>query len=76
MRAALAADEPPKYGRGPRGSKLDVVEPRIRSLLAEFPDMAASVIAEQIGWERSSSILRVRVRVAALRPLYRPAGPG
>jgi transposase len=73
VRAALAAEEPPKYVRGPRGSKLDVVDPKIRSLLAQFPDMPASVIAERVGWDRSSSIFRERV--AVLRPLYRPADP-
>lgn len=73
VRSALATDEPPRYARALRGSKLDVLEPRIRALLAEFPDMPGSVIAERIGWERSSSILRERV--AALRPLYRPADP-
>ncbi len=73
VRAALASDTPPKYERAPAGSKVDAFEPRIRLLLAEFPDMPATVIAERIGWEHSSSVLRGRV--AALRPLFRPADP-
>jgi transposase len=73
VRAALAAETPPKYVRAPGGSMVDEFEPAIRALLAEFPDMSATVIAERIGWERSSSVLRARV--ALLRPLYRPADP-
>lgn len=73
VRAALAADAPPKYERPPGGSLVDGFEPRIRSLLAQFPDMPATVIAERLGWEHSSSVLRARV--AQLRPLYRPADP-
>jgi len=73
VRAALAADAPPRYERSPGGSVVDGFEPRIRSLLAQFPDMPATVIAERLGWEHSSSVLRARV--AQLRPLYRPADP-
>lgn len=73
VRAALAADEPPRYVRPPAGSKVDVFVPAIRGLLAEFPDMPASVIAERVGWQLSASVLRAKV--AQLRPLYRPADP-
>lgn len=73
VRAALAADEPPKYVRGQVGSLVDGFEPAIRALLAQFPSMPATVIAERIGWEHSSSVLRARV--AELRPLYAPTDP-
>lgn len=73
VKRALAADEPPKYTRPGRGSIVDAVEPRIRALLKEFPDMPATVIAERIGWDRSITVLKERVRV--LRPLYLPADP-
>ena len=73
VRAALASDAPPKYERGPVGSLVDGFEPRIRALLTQFPSMSATVIAERIGWEHSSSVLRARV--AELRPLYAPADP-
>jgi transposase len=73
VRAALASDVPPRYERGPAGSVVDAYEPRIRALLAEFPSMPATVIAERIGWTNSSSVLRARV--AQLRPLYAPADP-
>jgi transposase len=48
VRAALASDAPPKYERARRGSIVDAVEPRIRELLAVYPTMPATVIAERI----------------------------
>lgn len=65
---ALALDRPPKYQRAPRGSAVDAVEPQIRSLLAQWPTMPATVIAERIGWTRSLTVLKDRVRL--LRPLF------
>lgn len=44
----------PKDEREPAGSLVDEVEPRIRSLLTEFPTMPATVIAERIGWAHLS----------------------
>src|ERR1039458_3503625 len=73
VRAALAADSPPRYERAPAGSRCDAFESAILLLLAEFPEMPATVIAERVGWLHSPSVLRARV--AELRPLYRPAGP-
>lgn len=73
VRRALAAAQPTKYSRPPRPSAVDVFEPAIRELLAEFPSMPASVIAERVGWTRSASVLRARV--AALRPLFAPPDP-
>jgi hypothetical protein len=58
---ALASADRPRYSRPPRGSAVDAFEPAIRQLLAEFPSMPASVIAERVGWLRSSSVLRDRV---------------
>lgn len=71
--SALARDVPPKYERLPKGSAVDAVEPRIRALLAEHPKMPATVIAERIGWTRSLTILKDRVRL--LRPLFLPPDP-
>ena len=73
VRAALAAPEPPAYRRVPRPSVLDGLEPRICALLAEFPEMPATVIAERLEYTGASS--RLRARVALLRPRYRPADP-
>jgi transposase len=73
VRAALRADAPPSRERGPRGSLVDVVEPQVRALLAEFPRMPATVIAERIGWTHSLTVLKDRVR--ELRPLFLPPDP-
>jgi transposase len=73
VRAALASDAPPRYERAPQGSIVDAVEPRIRELLAVYPTMPATVIAERIGWNRSIRVLSSRV--AELRPVYLPPDP-
>ena len=73
VRRALAADEPPRYERVGKGSLVDVVEPQIRELLALWPTMPATVIAERVGWTHSLTILKDRVRV--LRPLFVPPDP-
>jgi hypothetical protein len=52
---------------------VDAVEPHERALLAEHPRMPAPVIAERIGWTRSLTILKDRVR--ELRPLVLPPDP-
>lgn len=73
VRTALRSDEPPTYRRKGSGSIVDAVEPEIRRLLMQFPRMPATVIAERIGWERSLTVLKDRVR--ELRPLYLPPDP-
>lgn len=73
VRSALASDAPPEYQRAAKGSIVDAVEPQIRALLSEFPRMPATVIAERIGWERSLTVLKDRVR--ELRPLFLEADP-
>lgn len=73
VRTAIRSEAPPRYERTGRGSIVDGVEPEIRSLLAEFPEMPASVIAERIGWVRGMTVLRDRV--AELRPLFVPPDP-
>ncbi|MCC6495505.1 MAG: IS21 family transposase [Propionibacteriaceae bacterium] len=73
VRSAIGSDGPPRYVRTPAGSAVDVVEPRIRELLAEVPTMPATVIAERIGWTRGITVLKERV--AELRPAYLPPDP-
>ena len=73
MRNAVRSVQPPRYVRAGTGSIVDAVEPRIRELLKEFPQMPATVIAERIGWDRSLTVLKERVRL--LRPVYAPADP-
>ena len=73
VRTALRSEGPPVFNRKPRPSAVDAVDAEIRELLAEFPRMPATVIAERIGWDRSLTILKDRVR--ELRPLFSPADP-
>lgn len=73
VRRALAADGPPRYERSPRPSIVDAVEPRVRELLAAWPTMPATVIAERIGWQHGLTVLKARVR--ELRPVYLPPDP-
>lgn len=73
VKAALASSSPPRYVRASAGSIVDAVEPAIRELLAEYPRIPATVIAERIGWDRGLTVLKDRVR--DLRPVYLPPDP-
>lgn len=73
VRRALAADGPPKYVRPAKGSIVDSMEPQLRALLAEWPTMPATVIAERVGWTLSMMVLKDRMR--ELRPLFVPPDP-
>jgi transposase len=73
VKKALACHEPPRYERAAKGSRVDGVEPAIRVLLAEFPEMPTSVVMERVGWEFGRSVFYERV--ARLRPLFRPPDP-
>jgi len=76
VRRALAADRPPAYQRQGRGSIVDEVEPRIRELLAAWPTIPATVIAERIGWERSMTVLKGLRPGAGAAPGISATGPG
>ncbi|KAA9164044.1 IS21 family transposase [Amycolatopsis acidicola] len=73
VKKALASHEPPRYERAAKGSIVDAVEPQIRALLSEFPEMPSTVIMERIGWERGKTVFFERVQ--QLRPLFTPADP-
>jgi hypothetical protein len=73
VRTALRSDGPPKYERPSAGSIVDEVEPRIRELLQAWPTMPATVIADRVGWDRSTRVLSERV--AELRPAFVPPDP-
>jgi hypothetical protein len=57
------------YVRRRAGSIVDAVEPQIRQLLAVWPDMPATVIAERIGWTRSLTVLNTPAVVRDLAVL-------
>ncbi len=70
---AVNSDAPPRYERKPRLTSFTVVEPRVRALLAQTPDMPATVLAERVGWE--GSIRWFSDNVKQLRPEHRPVDP-
>lgn len=70
---ALASDRPPKYERPPQETSFSPFEARVRALLAEHPEMPATVIAERVEW--SGSITWFRENVRRLRPEHRPVDP-
>lgn len=70
---AAASVEPPKYERRKTVTSFTPFEPRVRAMLAEFPDMPAVVLAERVGWTGSESWFRENVRL--IRPEYRRVDP-
>ena len=73
VRAALASDDPPRYVRKPAGSALDRFEAEIRRLLDVDALMPATVIARNIGWTGSLTVLKDRLRL--IRPEYKGVDP-
>jgi len=69
----LASDRPPKYERPAQSTSFSPFEARVRALLAEHPDMPATVIAERVEW--AGSITWFRENVRRLRPEHRPVDP-
>ena len=65
---AVTSDRPPKYERKQAATAFTPFEARVRAMLAEHPDMPATVIAERVGW--SGSITWFRDNVRRLRPDY------
>jgi transposase len=70
---AVASTSAPKYERLEQLTSFAPFEPRVRALLAEFPQMPATVIAERIGWSGSISWFRDNVR--RVRPEQRRVDP-
>ncbi|WP_203579995.1 IS21 family transposase [Microbacterium hibisci] len=63
---AVNSDAPPHYERKATPTSFTPFEPRVRELLAETPDMPATVLAERVGW--TGSIRWFRDNVNRLRP--------
>jgi transposase len=71
---AVASLEPPKYERKPAvATSFTPFEDRVRALLAEYPEMPATVLAERVDWTGSPSWFRENV--ARLRPEQRRLDP-
>lgn len=71
--SAVRSDSPPVYVRRSGATSFTAFEPRVRELLAQTPDMPATVLAERVGW--TGSIRWFRDNVRRLRPEHRPADP-
>jgi transposase len=70
------SDEPPRYWRAPRGSRLDPFEPVLRRLVEEWPQIkaprATELLREEYGYPGSVDLVKRRLR--ELRPSsVRPA---
>jgi transposase len=70
---AVNSESPPRYERRPGPTSFTVVEPRVRALLDQTPDMPATVLAERVGW--TGSIRWFSDNVRRLRPEHRPIDP-
>jgi transposase len=71
---AVASTTPPRYERAPAAeTSFTPFEERVCALLAEFPEMPATVLAERVGWTGSPSWFRENV--ARLRPEHRRPDP-
>jgi hypothetical protein len=70
---AVNSDAPPKYVRAPGPTSFTEFEPHVRALLAEVPDMPATVLAERVGW--TGSIRWFSENVKRLRPQHLPVDP-
>ena len=71
---AVHSESPPRYERAPVASSAWLaVEPAVRALLREYPTMAATVIAQRVGWTGGHSWFGENV--ARIRPEYVPSDP-
>jgi hypothetical protein len=59
---AVNSESPPGYERAPKATSFTPFEGRVGQLLAETPDMPATVLAERVGWEGSIRWFRDNVR--------------
>lgn len=83
VRRLLEADEPPHYRRKRVGSMLDPLEPVMREVLAEWPEIKAPRMTEVLrehGYAGSVDLVKRRLRELRPRPVrpaqrtgYRPA---
>lgn len=71
---AVASNGPPKYERRTGPTSFTPYEARVRQLLAETPDMPATVLAERVGWTGSIRWFSGQRQPAAGRPS--PDRPG
>jgi transposase len=70
VRRLAAAEEPPRYRRQSSGSMLDPLEPVLRRLLEEWPEIKAPRVTEilRADYGYAGSVDLVKKRLAGLRP--------
>src|SRR3954454_22218461 len=73
---AVSSQGPPRYERRPAPTSFTPFESRVRELLADAPDMPATVLAERVGWTGSirwfrDNVNRVRADHARIDPADR-----
>jgi transposase len=75
VRRMVEASGPPRYSRAPAGSMLDPLEPVLRRLVEEWPEIRAPRVTEILREDHgyAGSVDLVRKRLAGLRP--RPVRP-
>jgi transposase len=71
--AAVRSDGPPRYERVTSSTSFTPFEARVKTILTEYPEMPATVIAERVGWQGSITWFRDNVR--RLRPEHRRLDP-
>ena len=59
---AVASDAPPRYVRASTPSSFVEFEARVRVLLADEPELPATVLAERVGWQGSITWFRENVK--------------
>jgi hypothetical protein len=66
----VAASDPPSYSRALAGSMLDPLEPVLRQLIEDWPEIKAPRVTEMLRDDHgyTGSVDLVRKRLAALRP--------
>ena len=71
--AVIAAAQPPKYEREPRGAKLDPYQTNIQALLKETPDLSAVRLQEILeGEDYQGKISILKQHVQQVRPQFKP----
>jgi len=70
---AVTSQRPPKYERRAAPTSFTPFESRVRELLADTPEMPATVLAERVGW--AGSIRWFRDNVNRVRAEHRPIDP-
>ena len=76
MARLARSEQPPRYRRSPVGSQLDPIEPVLRRLLEEWPQIkaprAVELLRDEYGYDGSVDLVKRRLRELRL-PAVRPA---